>query len=89
MMSRFYDNRGNYFLCARSEVRSLMSQAEKERDIILNELKAFFTGDIGINIYAVQHVMGWSIAGELTVNGEVCRTEDPVVLIFLDLNELK
>jgi hypothetical protein len=29
--------------------------------------------------------MGASIAGDLTVNGEVCRQYDPIDLCFLDL----
>ena len=79
---------GNNFLCARSEVKDLLAAAEKDSRIILNELKAFLNGDIDIKIYEVEHPMGFSIAGDLTVNGEVCRHYEPVDLCFLDLNEI-
>lgn len=77
-----------YFLCRRSKAAELIKKAERERDRILKELKAFYTGDIGIRIYATEHVEGASVAGDLTVNGEICRQYDPVDLCFLDLNEL-
>lgn len=78
----------SYFLCRRSETAELIKKAEQERDKILNELKTFYTGNIGIRIYAADHVEGASIAGDLTVNGEICRQYDPVDLCFLELNEL-
>lgn len=77
-----------YFLCRRSATKELVEKAERERDRILGELRAFFIGDIGITIYPIAHVIGNSIAGDLTVNGETCRTYDPVDLCFLELNEL-
>ena len=81
-------NKVTYFLCARSETRELIESAQTEADKILNELKAFLIGDIGIRIYSVQHPTGYSIAGDLTVNGKICKSYDPVSLLFLDLNEI-
>lgn len=54
----------------------------------MKELKAFYTGDIGITAYTNRHVMGCSVAGDLTINGEICRSYDPIDLCFLELNEL-
>ena len=82
------DGADSYFLCRRSETAELIKKAEQERDNILNELKTFYTGNIGIRIYTADHVEGASIAGDLTVNGEICRKYDPVDLCFLELNEL-
>ncbi len=78
----------SYFLCRRSQAAELIKKAEQERDNILKELKTFYAGNIGIRIYAADHVEGASIAGDLTVNGEICRQYDPVDLCFLELNEL-
>jgi len=79
---------GSYFLCARSETAELIERANREAQPILDELKFFLCGNIGIRVYAVEHVMGYSIAGDLTVNDEVCRAYDPVDLCFLGLNEM-
>lgn len=38
--------------------------------------------------YINRHVMGCSVAGDLTINGEICRSYDPIDLCFLELNEL-
>lgn len=78
----------NRFLCRRSSVPAMIAEAEKERDQILAEFKVFYIGDIGVRIYAAEHVMGASIAGDLTVNGETCRQYDPVDLCFLDIHHL-
>lgn len=75
-------------LCRRGEAPALIQKAERERDILLEELRAFYSGDIGVSIHAVDHVMGTSIVGDLTVNGEICRTYDPVDLCFIDLNAM-
>jgi len=85
-VSRFVDDKSNYFLCNRYEVPDLIAQAERERDAILKELKVYLIGDISIRIYEVQHIEGISIAGDLMVNGELCRTYDPIDECFLDLN---
>ena len=45
-------------LCRRSEAPELIRKAERERDVLLDELRVFYTGDIGVNIRAVDHVMG-------------------------------
>lgn len=79
---------GNYFLCRRSEINDLISKAEKEAEQILKELRQFYRGDFAIRAYANHHVEGHSIAGDLLVSGEVCRTFDPIDLLFLELNEL-
>lgn len=75
-------------LCRRSEAPELIRKAERERDVLLDELRVFYTGDIGVNIRAVDHVMGTGIVCDLTVNGEICRTYDPVDLCFIDLNAM-
>lgn len=77
-----------YFLCSKSESVELLKKAQEEATKILDELKIYYSGNIGINVYAKEHVMGYSIAGDLTVNGDICRTYDPVDLCFLELNEL-
>ncbi len=77
-----------YFLCRRSEATKLLEKAKTEAAEILKELKAFYTGDIGITAYINRHVMGYSVAGDLTINGEICRSYDPIDLCFLELNEL-
>lgn len=81
-------NIADYFLCRRSEATKLLEKAKTEAAEILKELKAFYTGDIGITAYINRHVMGCSVAGDLTINGEICRSYDPIDLCFLELNEL-
>lgn len=66
---------GKYFLCRRSEAVETLQKARKEADKILEELKIFYT-------------MGRSVAADLMVAGEVCRSYDPADLCFLELNEL-
>lgn len=77
-----------YFLCRRSEATKLLEKAKTEAAEILKEFKTFYTGDIGIAAYINRHVMGCSVAGDLTINGEICRSYDPIDLCFLELNEL-
>lgn len=77
-----------YFLCRRSEAPELLKKAQAQAAGILEELKAFYAGDISIRAYISEHVMGRSIAGDLLVNGEICRQYDPIDLCFLELNEL-
>lgn len=79
---------GSYFLCRHSEVEKLIKRAETEKERIMNELKAFYRGAIDVVIYSVRHVMGTSIAGKLTVNGETVKEYDPIDLCFLDMNNL-
>lgn len=79
---------GKYFLCRRSEAVETLRKARKEADKILEELKIFYTGDIKIQLYINEHVMGRSVAADLMVAGEVCRSYDPADLCFLELNEL-
>lgn len=82
------DTAAGYFLCRRSEADDLLKKAQAEAAAILEELKAYFSGDISIRVYVNTHVEGRSIAGDLMVDGEICRRYDPVDLCFLDLNEL-
>lgn len=82
------DREGTYFLCRRSEIPSLLEKAKKEAEQILKELRQYYTGDFAVRAYANHHVEGHSIAGDLLVSGEVCRTFDPIDLLFLELNEL-
>lgn len=77
-----------YFLCSKSESIELLKKAQEEATKVLDEFKIYYAGDIGINVYVKKHVMGYSIAGDLTVNGEKCETYDPIDLCFLTLNEL-
>lgn len=53
-----------YFLCRRSEATKRLEKAKTEAAEILKELKAFYTGDIGITAYINRHVMGCSVAGD-------------------------
>jgi len=79
---------GSVFLCSRRESIDFVKQSEGEKEKILKELQMFYTGNIDIKIYVNKHVMGYSVAGDLLVNGQLCRTYDPVDLCFLELNEL-
>ena len=82
---------GSYFLCKKSEVPELLKAAEKEKQEFLHGavgFDKFVNGDIDIRIYPKEHFMGWSIACDLTVNGEICRQYEPMDLCFLDLNEM-
>ena len=82
------EERPSYFMCGRRSIGQLTEKAEKEAAEILEELRHFFTGDIGIKIKPVEWGLCWSIGATLTVNGETCREYDDVELCFLDLNEL-
>ena len=76
----------SYFLCEKHDVPDLVRKAQKESEDILNELKHYATGDIGICIKPYQYAYGWSIGADLTVNGEVVRSETCCEMIFIDLN---
>lgn len=82
------DAAGTYFLCRRSEAPALLKRAEAEASKILDELAQFYTGDISITARINTHVMGSSIAGDILVGGEICRSYDPIDLCFLELTEL-
>ncbi|OQA48412.1 MAG: hypothetical protein BWY46_01419 [Firmicutes bacterium ADurb.Bin300] len=94
MSSTLYEKneeKSSYFLCSKREIPKLLIMAEKEKQDILHGsdgFDKFAKGDIDISIYPKEHVMGWSIACDLTVNGETCKQYDPVGLCFLDLNEI-
>lgn len=85
---RLEEHPGTYFLCRRSEVPGLLEKAQAEAEQILKELRQYYRGDFSIRAYANHHAEGHSIAGDLLVSGEVCRTFDPIDLLFLELNEL-
>lgn len=78
----------DYFSCTTRDVQRLVEKAKREAEKILREFSEFYTGDIGIEIGTKRHGICWSITGTLTVNGETVKTEDPVDLLFLELNEL-
>lgn len=65
-----------------------LEYAKREAEKALADLRVFYAGDFGIKVYPVRHPVGWSVAADLTVNGEVCRHYDPADLCFLELNEL-
>lgn len=65
-----------------------LEYAKREAEKVLADLRVFYTGDFGIKVYPVLHPFGWSVAADLTVNGEVFRHFDPADLCFLELNEL-
>lgn len=78
----------NYFMCSKKDVNRLSDKARREADDILKDFRQFFSGEFGIDIVPREHVIVWSIAATLTVNGNAVRTEDPCDLLFLDLNGL-
>ena len=78
----------NTFLFPRSELDKLTQEAVTMKQKILEELKMFVNGNIDISIYPVQHVVGYSLAGDLLVNGKIAKSYEPLDLLFLDLNEL-
>lgn len=80
--------KGSYFCCAKSEVNSLISKAEKEKQVILREFGQFYSGDIDILISPECHFNGWSISCNLTVNGKQILYYPFVDLCFLELNEM-
>lgn len=78
----------DYFSCTIRDVPRLVEKAKQEAEKILREFYEFYTGNIGIDVGTKRHGICWSITGTLTVNGAVVKTEDPVDLLFLELNEL-
>lgn len=88
LIAKDAEERPSYFMCGKRSVGDLVKRAEQEAEKILQEFKAFYTGDIGITIKPVEWLLCYSIGAVLTVNGETCREYDDVELCFLDLNEL-
>ncbi|MCM1564942.1 MAG: hypothetical protein NC238_03100 [Dehalobacter sp.] len=78
----------SYFLCSKSALPELLKQAEHEKANILSDLKAYVKGNIDIVIRQEFYPMGYAVAGDLLVNGEVARSYDCIDLLFLDLNNL-
>lgn len=79
-----------YFLCSRRDIPALVEKAKAEAAQILKEFSMFYTtaGDLAIEIYPVQYVMGFSIAGKLTWDSETVMEESDCGLLFLHLNEV-
>ena len=70
------------------DMEQQFAHAKKQAAELLEELKLYYTGNIGIKVYPVQHPVGWSVCADLTVNEKVCRHYDPADLCFLEVNEL-
>lgn len=79
-----------YFLCGRKDIPSLVEKAKKEASQILKEFAVFYrtAGELAIEINPIQHVMGFSIGGRLTWDGETVMEESDCSLLFLHLNEV-
>ena len=90
MMNRMDLKKPSYFLCSRSDVPALIKRAEKEAAQILKEFAEFYstTGKLEIVIEPIQHVMGYSIGGRLTWDGETIIEESDCGLLFLQINDV-
>lgn len=79
-----------YFFCGRKDIPGLVENAKAEAAQILKEFSMFYktAGELAIEIYPVQYVMGFSIAGKLTWDGETVMEESDCGLLFLHLNEV-
>lgn len=88
IIKKYADEHPNYFLCSRRHVAKLVVQAEKETEEIMRDFFCYYSGDVKVKIYEKEHLMGWSIAARLLVNGKTVRDEDPCELLFIDLNHL-
>ena len=79
-----------YFLCGRRDIPELVEKAKAEAEQILKEFSMFYTtaGELAIEIYPIQYVMGFSIGGKLTWDGETVMEESDCGLLFLHLNEV-
>lgn len=75
-------------MCGRKSLKRMKEKARQQADKILQELRAFYTGDITIEITEIEWATCWSVGAILKVNGEKCREYDTVDLLFLELNEL-
>lgn len=79
-----------YFLCSRRDIPNLVEKAKAEAAQILKEFSMFYNtgGKLAIEIEPIQYVMGWSIGGRLTWDGETIMQETDCGLLFLHLNEV-
>ena len=79
-----------YFLCSRKDIPGLLEKAEAEAAQILKEFSMFYrtAGKLEIVIEPIQYVMGYSIGGKLTWDGETVLEETDCGLLFLHLNEV-
>ena len=78
----------SYFMCRKSELDTLVPQAESEAKKLLDELAIFCRGNITVDIVPEQHGVCWSVGADLRVNGELVQHEDVCDLLFLTLNSL-
>lgn len=80
----------SYFLCCRSDIPELMIRAETEAAQILKEFTEFYStaGKLEIVIEPIQHLIGYSIGGRLTWDGETFVEESDCALLFLQLNDV-
>lgn len=78
------------FLCGLRDIPCLIAKAKVEAAQILKEFSMFYTtaGELAIEIYPIQYVMGFSIAGKLTWDGKTVMEESDCGLLFLHLNEV-
>jgi len=85
---KYTETVNSYFLSNPSAADKLLTRANTEATQILKKFSQFYTGNIVINIYKNAHTNGVSIAGDLTHNGELIGSYDPVDRCFLDLNKI-
>ena len=77
----------NSIICdSKSDMEEELAWTEKQAADLLKEFKLYYSGDVGIKVYPMRHIEGWSVCADLTVNGELCRHYDPAEICFLDLN---
>lgn len=79
-----------YFLCGLRDIPALVKRAKAEAEQMLKEFAMFYktAGVLAIEIYPIQHVMGYSIGGKLTWDGKPILEESDCGLLFLHLNEV-
>ena len=82
--------KSTYFLCARRDIPKLIEKANAEAAQILKEFAMFYktAGTLAIEIYPIQHPLGFSIGGRLTWDGETVMEESDCGLLFLHINEV-
>lgn len=80
----------SYFLCSRRDIPALVARAEATAEQILRDFSDFYktAGKLEIKIEPKQHIMGFSIGGKLTWDGEPVIEEDDCGLLFLQLNDV-
>lgn len=76
------------FLCSKRDCPQLIAKFKIEADKLLEEFKAFYSGNFGYEVYAKEYPMGYSISANLLVNGEIAKAYDIADIMLLDINEL-